>query len=173
MRTWNIIIFALGEITYVVSSFYSIGHWDDKLIVMSVISVVFFSLGVDVFHSHLWSLYEIIIKNNTLMQEKKEVVQTFPHSVLIIPENFEKAGTCYWNNEFDSKIQRLNESIQSLKNIKISTKVKDNNERREEDLETDLYKYLIQKQTQYRSSKESEHQVKSAIKMKRIYDEER
>lgn len=67
-------------------------------------------------------MYEILLNNKILAEDKRKVVQAFPHSVLILPENTNGITNCYSNNEFALRIKDIKNKIEKLNDIEVILK---------------------------------------------------
>lgn len=159
---FNNLSFGMGTLLYVFGTYQYLGEFDPEMFMSTLISIAFFCFGNDVLKSRLQSLYTILIKSERLVQEKREVVETFPHSVLIIPKNLADSDLCYSNKEFDMKIKKLREDVESLKHISICNKAKDHGDRGGDSF-TDLHNYLDERQKKFLSLNLKDTEAKSSL----------
>ncbi|CAI2376882.1 unnamed protein product [Moneuplotes crassus] len=119
------LIFALTVVMHTSIATYHLGEIDEELIVSGLMSVLLSDLGLRTNQARLSQMYQMILENTKLAEEKLKVVQEFPHPVLILPQQIEESSNCYSNEEFEEKIQPLNQEIQELRHIQVKIDKKD------------------------------------------------
>lgn len=93
------------------------------------------------------------MNNEKLIKENKELLQIFPHGVIIKSADFtQKQQTRFANDEFKSQIKNIQEKIDALKDIKVEFKEPEGITEC-----TDLHTYLKEQQQELRQSKITEH----------------
>lgn len=102
-------------------------------------STFYFIISCITLSSKVKALYKIIIENERLVCENKNLLKLFPHSVVIEPKYIDaEYSKGYTNREFERQILEIREHIEELSKVKVQCENKET--------VTDLYTYLKEQQ---------------------------
>ncbi|CAI2383227.1 unnamed protein product [Moneuplotes crassus] len=120
------LIFSLTVLMHLAIAMYGFGEMDNDLVVSGVMSITFFDLGLETHQGRLSQMYQMILENKKLVEEKQKIMQQFPHPILILPQKISELSKCYPNDQFEKKIKTLNQKIKELDKVQVTvnTKVK-------------------------------------------------
>ncbi|CAI2372652.1 unnamed protein product [Moneuplotes crassus] len=135
------VIYTSTALMHLVIAMYRFREVDVKHIASTIFSVRIFVLGLQTNQTRLSQMYNMILENERLATEKQKVVQQFPHPVLIIPQKISGDCRCYSNDQFESKIQALDQEIHRLDQIQVVVKKNDGIQSNYQEIRT-LLEYL-------------------------------
>lgn len=112
--------FILAMVYYWYAIYSRYGYLPSPLLFSWVWNIVHFYVGTKSVYSQFRTLYQVILKNENLVQEMKRFVEIFPESVLICKNDVVLNTSSVWcNNQFEKSICDVKQSIQKLKNHRI------------------------------------------------------
>ncbi|CAI2381894.1 unnamed protein product [Moneuplotes crassus] len=133
-------IFAFTIILQIIFAIHRFGEIDVDLIVSGLMCILVSDLSLRTNQTRLSQMYQMILENRKLMNEKQKVVQEFPHPVLILPQKMSEMSHCYSNEQFEQRIKTLDHKIKALDSVQVELKQKYDQEKAY--LKLSLFEYL-------------------------------
>ena len=92
-----------------------------ELVLASLLNVIYFTLASYVVYLKVRDLYIILMQNQKLTRQIKNILQIFPNGVIIHShKNNDDKKIHFSNKEFQQRIGDIKSDIENLKNVKVS-----------------------------------------------------
>jgi hypothetical protein len=144
---FNSIGYSIGMIYLAIQTYRVYGVYSSDIVSSTAMSIFWFTFSNVLLRETTRSLYSTILNSERLIREMKKILQIFPHGVIINPfgiNNIEKK--IFTNQEFDSKMVKINQDIDILRDIKVDIQSRDADFESSQAINTTLHNFLKHQQ---------------------------